>query len=30
MVFDLDLAKERSEKNPVLKVQYAHARLRSV
>jgi arginyl-tRNA synthetase len=30
MVFDLDLAKERSEKNPVYKVQYAHARLRSV
>jgi arginyl-tRNA synthetase len=30
MVFDLDLAKERSEKNPVFKVQYAHARLRSV
>lgn len=30
MIFDLDLAKERSEKNPVYKVQYAHARLRSV
>jgi arginyl-tRNA synthetase len=30
MVFDLDLAKERSEKNPVYKVQYAHARLRSI
>jgi arginyl-tRNA synthetase len=30
MVFDLDLARERSEKNPVYKVQYAHARLRSV
>jgi arginyl-tRNA synthetase len=30
MVFDLDLAKERSEKNPVFKVQYAHARIRSV
>ncbi|NIR43153.1 MAG: arginine--tRNA ligase [Gemmatimonadetes bacterium] len=30
MVFDLDLAKERSEKNPVYKVQYAHARIRSV
>ncbi len=30
MVFDLDLAKEQSEKNPVYKVQYAHARLRSV
>jgi len=30
MVFDLDLARERSEKNPVYKVQYAHARLRSI
>lgn len=30
MIFDLDLAKERSEKNPVYKCQYAHARLRSV
>ncbi len=30
MVFDLDLALERSDKNPVYKVQYAHARLRSV
>jgi arginyl-tRNA synthetase len=30
MVFDLDLAKERSDKNPMYKVQYAHARLRSV
>ncbi len=30
MVFDLDLALERSEKNPVYKVQYGHARLRSV
>jgi arginyl-tRNA synthetase len=30
MVFDLDLAVERSEKNPVYKVQYAHARIRSV
>jgi arginyl-tRNA synthetase len=30
MIFDLDLAKERSEKNPVYKVQYAHARIRSV
>ncbi len=30
MVFDLDLAMERSEKNPVYKVQYGHARLRSV
>jgi arginyl-tRNA synthetase len=30
MVFDLDLAVERSEKNPVYKVKYAHARIRSV
>ncbi len=30
MVFDLDLAKERSDKNPVYKIQYAHARIRSV
>ncbi len=30
MVFDLDLALERSEKNPVYKIQYAHARIRSV
>ena len=30
MVFDLDLAQERSEKNPVYKIQYAHARIRSV
>ena len=30
MVFDLDLAKERSETNPVYKVQYAHARIRSL
>ena len=30
MVFDLDLAKERSDKNPVYKVQYAHARICSV
>ncbi len=30
MVFDLDLALERSEKNPIYKIQYAHARLRSV
>jgi arginyl-tRNA synthetase len=28
--FDLELAKERSERNPVFKVQYAHARLRSI
>lgn len=27
MEFDLDLAKERSEKNPVFYVQYAHARI---
>ena len=30
MVFDLDLALERSEKNPLYKVQYAHARIRSI
>ncbi len=30
MVFDLDLALERSEKNPVYKVQYALARLRAI
>lgn len=30
MVFDLDLAVERSEKNPLYKVQYAHARIRSI
>lgn len=30
MVFDLDLALERSEKNPVYKVQYAHARMCSI
>ncbi len=28
--FDLDLAKERSEKNPVYYVQYAHARICSI
>ncbi len=28
--FDLDLAKERSEKNPVYYVQYAHARIASI
>lgn len=28
--FDLDLAEERSERNPVYKVQYAHARLCSI
>jgi arginyl-tRNA synthetase len=30
MLFDLDLALDRSEKNPVFKVQYAHARLMSI
>lgn len=30
MDFDLDLAKERSEKNPVFYVQYAHARISSI
>ena len=30
MVFDLDLAKDTSEKNPVYKVQYAHARIKSI
>ena len=30
MNFDLDLAKERSEKNPVYYVQYAHARISSI
>jgi len=30
MSFDLDLAKERSEKNPVFYVQYAHARICSI
>ncbi len=30
MQFDLDLAKERSEKNPVFYVQYAHARISSI
>ncbi len=30
MNFDLDLAKERSEKNPVYYVQYAHARMASI
>jgi arginyl-tRNA synthetase len=28
--FDLDLARERSERNPVYKIQYAHARLCSI
>ncbi|MDD5590178.1 MAG: arginine--tRNA ligase, partial [Candidatus Portnoybacteria bacterium] len=30
MDFDLDLAKEKSEKNPVYYVQYAHARISSI
>jgi arginyl-tRNA synthetase len=30
MTFDLDLAKERSEKNPVYYIQYAHARIASI
>jgi len=30
MVFDLDLALEHSERNPVYKVQYAHARMMSI
>ena len=30
MNFNLDLAKEKSEKNPVFKVQYAYARLSSI
>ncbi|MFA6973345.1 MAG: arginine--tRNA ligase [Parcubacteria group bacterium] len=30
MTFDMDLAKERSEKNPVFYVQYAHARICSI
>mgnify|MGYP001474745039 CR=1 FL=1 len=30
MVFDLDLALDHSEKNPVYKVQYAHARMKSI
>ena len=30
MVFDLDLALDHSEKNPVYKVQYAHARMMSI
>lgn len=28
--FDVDLARERSERNPVYKIQYAHARLASI
>ena len=30
MLFDLDLALDHSEKNPVFKVQYAHARVHSI
>ncbi len=30
MLFDLDLAVDRSEKNPVNKVRYAHARISSI
>ena len=30
MLFDLDLALDQSEKNPVFKVQYAHARIMSI
>jgi arginyl-tRNA synthetase len=30
MVFDLDLALDHSDKNPVFKVQYAHARMMSI
>jgi arginyl-tRNA synthetase len=30
LVFDLDVALDRSEKNPVYKVQYAHARMCSI
>ncbi len=30
MLFDLDLALDHSEKNPVFKVQYAHARIHSI
>lgn len=30
MIFDLDLALDHSEKNPVYKVQYAHARMMSI
>jgi arginyl-tRNA synthetase len=30
MLFDLDLALEHSERNPVYKVQYAHARMMSI
>jgi len=30
LVFDLDVALDQSEKNPVFKVQYAHARMHSI
>ncbi|HUG39102.1 MAG TPA: arginine--tRNA ligase [Longimicrobiales bacterium] len=30
MLFDLDLALDRSDKNPIYKVQYAHARMMSI
>ena len=30
LVFDLDMALDQSEKNPVYKVQYAHARMHSI
>ena len=30
MLFDLDLALDQSDKNPVYKVQYAHARMMSI
>src|SRR5690606_11905546 len=30
MLFDLDLALDHSDKNPVYKVQYAHARMMSI
>ena len=30
LIFDLDLAKEQSQKNPVYYVQYAHARISSI
>jgi arginyl-tRNA synthetase len=30
LTFDLDLAREQSDKNPVFKVQYAHARMSSI
>ena len=30
LVFDLDVAKDQSDKNPVYKLQYAHARMHSI